>query len=406
MDTDRSQALTALFQNPYPLYAAGRAERGLTYVPFLDAWLVSRYADVREVLRRPDVFSSANTLVPEVQPGPAAMAELAKGVVGGGPLIVTADGAAHRRYRVPVVRALSSGRVARVLAFIAETVATLVDSFADAGRAELMSQYADRLPAEVFGHVLGLDPADVPVAIQGARRAEQLMFQPLEDAEQAAAARDVVALQHLLDRYVCARHGQPREDLISELVRGLAPGTDALTLEQRQEQVWNLQNILLAGTVTTTALLGVTLLDLLRHRSQWEALCSAPDRIPAAVEEAARHDAPVQGFRRVTTCPATLAGTDLPAGAAVLAAFGSANRDETRYERPEEFQIDREPVPHLAFGHGVHACPGAELAREELRITLETFARRLPGLRLATDEPIAMLPTMIHRTPVALPVEW
>jgi cytochrome P450 len=135
-------------------------------------------------------------------------------------------------------------------------------------------------------------------------------------------------------------------------------------------------------------------------------LCAHPELIPAAVEEAARYDTAVQGFRRITTRPVTLAGTDLPAGAEVFVAFGAANRDEARYDRPDVFDITRAPTRHLAFGHGAHACPGAKLARDQVRIALETLTRRLPGLRLTPDRPVTMLPTLIHRSPQRLDLIW
>ena len=212
----------------------------------------------------------------------------------------------------------------------------------------------------------------------------------------------MVALQHLLDGYARARRDDPRDDLCSEMVSALAPGDGELSLEQRGEIVSNLQNLLIAGHLTTTALIGTALLHLLRDRPQWELLCARPELIPAAVEEAARFDTAVQGFRRVTTRPVTIAGTDLPAGAAVFVAFGSAGRDEDAGERLDVFDITRAPVRHLAFGHGVHGCPGSQLAREQVRITLETLTGRLPGLRLAPGEDSEMLPTMIHRSPRTL----
>ncbi|WP_445270050.1 cytochrome P450 [Streptomyces sp. DSM 41634] len=170
----------------------------------------------------------------------------------------------------------------------------------------------------------------------------------------------------------------------------------------------SLQNLLIAGFLTTSALIGTTLLHLLRDRRQWRMLRDDPSLVPAAVEEAARHDTAIQAFRRTTTGPVTLAGTKLPAGATVLVAFGAANRDEERYERADEFDITRPGNRHhLAFGHGPHGCPGSRLAREQLRLTLELFTRRLPELRLDEDRPSPrMRPTLIHRSPQDLYVTW
>lgn len=404
MDRQLHDRLDELQRDPYPHYERARRAEGLTYVAELDAWLVARDADVREVLCRPEEFSSANALVPDVLPAPAALAVLGGGF-GGGPVVVTADGAHHQRLRAPIVRGLSPGRVAAVLPYAAERAAALVDGFVKDGQVELMSAYAGKLPGDVIGRIVGLDPADVPALVHGGHRAEELLFRPLSEAEQIAAAEDVVAMQHILDRYVRERHAEPREDLCTELVTSVA-GEGELTLEHRHELVAHLQNLLIAGHLTTTALIGTTVLHLLRHPRQWELLCAEPDRIPAAVEEAARYDGALQGFRRVTTGPVTLSGTELPAGATLFVAFGGANRDAGRHPRPDEFDITRGPERHLAFGLGVHGCPGSQLAREQLRLTLGELTRRLPGLRLAEDRPVTMRPTMIHRSPLALNLTW
>ncbi|MFF4801356.1 cytochrome P450 [Streptomyces sp. NPDC001351] len=404
MDRELHSRLDELQRDPYPLYARARGAEGLMYVAELDAWLVARDADVREVLRRPEDFSSANALKPDVLPAPAALAVLGGGF-GGRPVVVTADGADHQRLRAPIVRGHSPARVAAVLPYAAERAAALVDAFVKDGHVELMSAYAGRLPGEVIGRIVGLDPADVPAVVYGGHRAEQLLFRPLAEDEQIAAAEDVVAMQHILDRYARERHAEPRADLCTELVASVV-GEGELTLEHRHELVAHLQNLLIAGHLTTTALIGTTVLHLLRHPSQWELLCAEPERIPAAVEEAARHDTALQGFRRVTTGPVTLAGTELPPGATLFVAFGAANRDSSRHPRPDEFDITRPPERHLAFGFGAHGCPGSQLAREQLRLTLEELTRRLPGLRLADDRPVTMRPTMIHRSPESLHLIW
>ena len=401
-------------RDPYPLYDRARRTAGLTFVPLLDAWLVARDADIREVLLRPQDFSSAQSLRPDVQPSPAALA-----VLGGGfaprPTVVSTDGPAHRRHRAPLNSGLSAARTAALTAYVTQQAERLAEAFAGAvaehGRADLMAHYARPLPGAVVGRLLGLDPADVPTAVHCSYSAERLLYRPLSEPEQIAAAEDVLTLQHLLDRYARDRRARPRDDLITGLVAalapdaGLGPGPRALTGDQRCELVANLQNLLIAGHLTTTALIGTTVLHLLRHRDQWERLLARPDLIPAAVEEAARYDSAVQGFRRTTTRPVTLAGTELPAGATVFVAYGSANRDPARHPDPDVFDITRTRAHarhHLAFGHGPHGCPGSQLARIQLRSTLAVFTRRLPGLRLVEGRHVPMRPTLIHRSPEEL----
>ncbi|ATL31419.1 cytochrome P450 [Streptomyces formicae] len=409
MDRQQQDSRDALMRDPYPLYARARAATGLTFVPEFDAWLVARDADVREVLRRPDDFSSAQVLRGDVRPSAEAFAVLGEGF-GGRRDAVSADGAEHRRLRAPLIRGLSAARVAQVVPYARERAEELVDSFVGEGRVELMEAYARRLPGDVVGRLAGLDPADVPQVVHGGHQAERLLFPPMDEAGQVATSQDIVTMQQILDGYVCDRRAAPREDLCTELVAALAPGPadEPLTLEQRHELVAQLQNFLIAGHLTTTALIGTTVLHLLRHPDQWERLTAEPARIPAVIEEAARYDAPLQAFRRVTTRDVALAGTELPEGSEVLVAFGAAGRDAALHPSPDVFDIERrQGARHLAFGLGAHACVGAQLAREQLGITLELLTRRLPGLRLADDRPaVTMRPTLIHRAPEALHLTW
>lgn len=152
--------------------------------------------------------------------------------------------------------------------------------------------------------------------------------------------------------------------------------------------------------------MGTMLSHLLGHREQWETLCARPALIPDAVEECARFDAPIQGFRRRATRPVVLGGTQVAAGDTVFVSFGAANRDPAQFADPDRLDIFRRPERHLGFGHGVHACPGARLARAQLGTVLDELTRRLPGARLRPDAPIRMLPTLIHRSPERLEVQW
>jgi cytochrome P450 len=219
-----------------------------------------------------------------------------------------------------------------------------------------------------------------------------MYFLPVGADQKIEAARGFAKMRALFDDYVQRRYTEPRDDLCTALVDALAR-EDAtgggLTLEQRYEVASNVQNLFIAGFITATPLLGTMLLNLLRHREQWELLCAKPERIPAAVEEALRYDTSLQSVRRVTTAPVTLAGVDIPAGATLLVALASANRDPSVHADADAFDVTRppaKPAKHVSFGHGPHACVGAQLFREEAKATLRVLTERLPGLRLAPEE--------------------
>lgn len=391
--------------DPYPFYAQAREKEPVFFSPAVNAWVVTRHDDVRDVLRHPEVFSSANALRPMTTVHPATVTELRKGYPQA-TRPVQSDGEEHRRLRAPLARGLSPAKVDAAEPLIRRRAGELVDAFAADGHADLMRQYAYRLPVDVISHLVGLDPDDMELAYTGSYGGIQMIAARRPEAEQAAGARELVRFELRCGEYAQARRAEPRDDLISDIVTSLWPGEGPLTPEQEAHAAKIVSGLYVAGHVTTTALIGNAVVELLTHREQWERLCAQPAAIPAAVEEIARFRTSVQGFLRVTTRPATVGGVDLPAGAEVLLLYGSANRDEAVCERPEEFDVTRPPTRHLAFGTGVHACAGSGLARRELTVTLEVLTRRLPTMRLVDDQDFAINSPMTSRGPTALQVTW
>ncbi|NUP51021.1 MAG: cytochrome P450 [Catenulispora sp.] len=385
------------FQDPYAAFAHGREERGPVFAPALNAWVVTRHGDVLEALRRADDFSSANTLPMDEDLSPTVRAGLA-GSVGGGRVVVNSDGADHRRYRAPLLAGLTAARIEAVAPFIAEQARDLVDGFAAAGRIEFVGGFAGPLAAAVIGRLIGMEQDEIGQAVHGTYQALSLHFLPVGEPEKLAAAQGFAAMRSMFDDYARRRRAEPRDDLGTTLISALVPGDGELTAQERHEVVSNLQNLFIAGLITTTPLLGTMVLNLLRHRDQWESLCAKPELIPGAVEEALRYDTSMQSVRRVTTAPVTLGGVEIPAGATVLVALASANRDPAVHDRPDEFDITR-PVSgrQLSFGHGPHACVGAQLFREEAKAALRVLTERLPGLRLAPQEAGTMGRSVIPR---------
>ncbi|HEY7483898.1 MAG TPA: cytochrome P450 [Streptosporangiaceae bacterium] len=399
--------LGAHLDDPYPFYTQARRATPIFFSPVLQAWVVTRMADVRKVLRDGETFSSANVLRPFSPLSPEVYAVLAQGYPYTTSMI-TVDGEEHRRQRAPQAAGLSPESVAAAEPYIVKRATALVDGFAADGRTEFMGAYANPLPVSVICHLMGFEPEDHEQIGDDSRAAASLgmghRFQ--SEQEQVDAAQSWVRFQHTIGRYVRDRWAAPRADIISEMIAAFGPGDGPLTADKEAALANIVFGITLPGHITTSALLGNGLLRLLRSPEQWRLLCERPDLIPNAVEEIARYDTPTHIFLRITTKETTVAGQRLPDGAEVAVWLAAANRDETAFERAEEFDVTREPQPHVVFGHGAHFCLGAGLARREVEVSLRVLTDRLPGLRLVPDQRIAFRPSLDHRGPLSLQVTW
>ena len=388
-------------ENPYPFYARARKEEPIFFSPDLNTWVVTRYDDVLSILNQPDIFSSKDALRPVVTFSPAVFAELSKGyrLV---PNVVDSDGKEHTRFRNAVAQAFAPKRVKQLEPFIKEVVTSLIDAFINDHKAELISQLAYPLPLEVALFLIGVPKEDMAFTKKLSDRTSMLVNSPLPEEQQVECARDFVTFQHYFIGLVNERRSAPREDLISDLLEtpaGERPFDDT--------QFANLlTSMVIAGHETTTQLIGNGLALLLEHPERWQTLCTHPERIPQAIEEILRYDAPVHAFFRTTTREVTVGGITFPAETMLMVVFGSANRDETRFPRADQFDMQRSPNRHLAFGHGVHFCLGAPLARKQGQIALETLCQRLPNLRLAAGQTLSHSPAIRQRGLIRLDVVW
>lgn len=384
--------------DPYPwldeLRRSGPARR-LRIRGGLDAWIVTRYEDVRNGLTDPRLASDRRHAEEVYATNPYFQ----KSADDKPTSMLTADPPYHSRLRASVSRAFTARRVADLRPGVQSIADALIDRFAPTGTADLIADYALPLPVRVICELLG-----VPV-VDSARFLEWtacLVTPPVD----AAGAQAVMAAYQAINAYmrdlVRQKHEHPGDDLLSRLVHEDADSrlTDA-------EIASTGMLLLIGGHETTVNLISGSVRELLRDPDRLAAVRSDPSSLTAAVEEYLRHDGPnVLGVYRHTTEEVTFGEVTIPKGQIVVLSIGAANRDPERFANPEIVDVDRVNNGHLAFGHGIHYCLGAPLARLMGDVAIVTLLRRLPGLAMAArDEDLVWRPSIL-RGLAALPVRF
>jgi cytochrome P450 len=280
------------------------------------------------------------------------------------------------------VAAFSVRRIERLRPRVQTIVDDLLDDVAAHGpdsRVDLVASFAFPLPFTVICELLGV-PADDRSEL-GREFGALLAPTPTPaEYERAKEASDTVV--GMLTALVEAKQSTPADDLVSALISAL-DGDERLN---QQELLSTIFQLIVAGHDTTASLIGNSVVALCRHPEQLAALRAHPSRIPAAIEEILRYDGPVpHATFRYATEPVELAGVTIPAGAQVIISLACANRDAGHDAQPETLNIERADVHHLGFGHGIHFCLGAPLARMEGSLALQSLLRRFPQLRLAVS---------------------
>ncbi|MGY2060689.1 cytochrome P450 family protein, partial [Nocardia gipuzkoensis] len=311
--------------------------------------------------------------------------------------MLNSDPPDHTRLRKLVNKAFTPRQVAVLRPRIEQITTELLDEMQGHEVVDLLQAFAIPLPVTVICELLGVPVAD-RVAFQGWTKI--LVGDAHSTLEQRGAA--VVEMSAYLRELVVDKRDRPADDLLSGLVQVSDDG-DELSPD---ELVATAFLLLVAGHETTVNLIGNGSWALLRDRTQFEALRADPELIPAAIEEFLRHEGPVGwATLRYTTEPVLIAGSEIPADEIVYVALTAANRDPSRYTTPDRFDVTADTSGHLAFGHGIHHCVGAPLARLEARIAFSELLRRFPRLTLAEpDFTPHWQPSFLMRGMTALPV--
>ena len=388
-------------QSPHRHYAEMRGERVL-YVPANDAWMVLRHEDCLTVLRDPRTYSSQLGSNRE-QPSAEAQAEIerigARGLARPRTLLDN-DPPDHTVYRRLVSRAFTPARMAELRPFVESVCDDLIDGWGDSSSVEFMPQFAVPLPVRVITHVLNLPTERQDDFRRWTEASTSTIGASVSDEQHIENARTSLELQQFFVEEFDARRGDPRQDLLSELLAaridiGDGRGDRPLDIE---ELVRIAQQLLVAGNETTAKLVTEMMRLLAETAGEWKAVKEDPSRIPAVVEDSLRLSSPNQGMSRIVMHDTNLAGVDLPKGARVIVMFSSANRDEALFEGPDELDPGREHLhDQISFGHGAHYCVGANLARLEATVALERLSARIREYRLCDDNDFEYLPSVTLR---------
>ena len=345
-------------------------------------WQLFGYVDVERVLSDPSAFSSDFS---EIMPHQRDFDLFARGN------FVRMDPPKHRKLRSLVSQAFTPRMVTGLAPRIAELTTELLDALHGAERFDLVDRLAYPLPVIVIAELLG-----IPVEDRGIFRhwAETLFSSNQQTTELRldeaalkalfdAVAPTMRAMNDYLLAHVRRRRARPADDLTSELA---SAEVDGERLDD-QEIVGFVGLLLLAGHITTTALVGNAVLTLDEHPSAAAALRSDPTRLPAAIEEVLRYRPPFPRLARRAAADVKLDGHTIAANEIMILWVAAANRDPAHFPEPDRFDIGRTPNPHLAFGHGIHFCLGAPLARLEAKIALGILLERYREIAVARDEP-------------------
>jgi cytochrome P450 len=355
--------------NPYPEYARLRSCAPVQRVPTGNgrySYLITGYAEARAAFADPRLSKdtarffadkpSRRNLHPAVSQN-----------------MLATDPPRHARLRRLVTKAFTRGTIDRLRPYIQQVTTERVDAFLPDGRADLIEDLAIPLPVTVICHMLGVPEADRPALHQWSND----LFAAGQPAQIDAASH---AIADFMAGLVETKRRAPDDSLLADLIAA-RDGRDRL---DESELVSLAVLLLVAGHETTTNFIGNAALGLLQHPESLARLREDPQLLDTALDELLRFDSPVGiATFRYSTEPFTLGGTDIPPGVPVLIAPGAANRDPARFPEPDLLDLDRDAKGHLAFGHGIHRCLGAPLARAEAEIALGTLLARCGQLELA-----------------------
>ena len=368
---------TAQFQEDlWDVYRTLRDEHPVYRHPRTGTYALSRFDDVWRAVHDHDTFSS--------------VVEEAQSLL---PQMIYFDPPRHTAMRALVSRAFTPKRVAAVEGLVRQTARELCAEVAERGECELQHDFAAILPSVVIARMIGVPEEHVPSC-----RSWTESFLEIQGPEDFAdAAGKIYAL---FAELLAERRARPRDDLMTALIDAEAEGQKL----SDEELLGFCLLLILAGNDTTSSLIGSGIVLLSQYADQRAQLVADPSLWPGAIEELNRMESPAQVLPRTTTRDVELHGTTIPADSRVMLIWGAANHDDREFSEPERLDITRKFSRHLAFGHGIHYCLGANLARLEARAAFEEWHRNFPDYHLTArpDRIVSIWARAFSRIPVAV----
>jgi len=373
--------------DPYPVYRYLRTHQPIYYRAEHKDWILTRYADVAEVLKSPAFGRSESRQAPTVtdtenRPINRLLAIRHESSNLMGLWLMLTNPPAHTRIRRLLQKAFTQSRINALQASIQAQVDSAVDRAAERGALDVIGDLAYPL-------MLGLNCRDILGIPQ---RDWHRNFKQWTENMSLVADLDITPLTYERGMLAIAGLAEFFRNRIAECRAGSEPGDNliGMLIEEEgqlseEELLANCIMMFTVGHSSTVNLIGISVLTLLRHPAQLELLAADPALIETAISEVLRYDSPVQGVSRTALRDVELANTKIHRGERVVCVIGAANRDPARFPAPDTFDIRRRPNPHLSFGYGIHTCIGRHLSQLVAKIVVGTLVRRLPGLSLATD---------------------
>jgi cytochrome P450 len=380
-----------LLADPYPWYRELREERPVHWNERWRGWIVARYADVYAGLHDPRML--ADTITPYFQTRMSAEDRerfaLTYEVLNSWPVFV--DPPKHTQLRKIFARSFTPKTVQTMRGIVQTFVKEFLDGWQGKQEVDLIEDFGYLLPANVIATIIGAPREDLDRFHRWSWELNELLHGGVGTPDRMERAQvSIVEFKAYLEGLYRQRVTQPRDDMMSWLME-VQRKDSSLTPD---DVVYSCMLILNAGHETTQIMIGNTVAALLQN-DKWGQLAAQPQLMKTAIEECLRFNGPMKGTMRAAAQDMHIGGVDVKQGDRVMLLMAAANRDPAQFADPERLDLARNPNPHLAFGHGIHFCLGAPLARLEVEIGLTEMAKRFPNLGLAS--PVKYQPRILSR---------